>query len=40
MVLILKAWRAAEFWHCARPGETTGKGTDIVVIKAPGLKES
>lgn len=34
------SWRAAEIWHCGRPGEATGDGVDSVVLEAPGLNGS
>jgi hypothetical protein len=33
-------WRAAEAWHCERPGKTTGKGTASIVVYNLGLKRS
>ena len=35
-----KSWRAAEAWHCERPGEATGEGAALVAVEGQGLKES
>lgn len=32
--------RAAEAWHCARPGEVTGEGASLVAGEGPELKGS
>lgn len=34
------SWRAAEIWHCRKPGEATGDGVASVVAEAPGFKGS
>jgi hypothetical protein len=34
------SWRAAEAWHCERPGKTTGKSAASVAVDGPGLKGS
>jgi hypothetical protein len=30
--------RAAEAWHCERPGKVIGEGATSVVVDGPGLK--
>ena len=32
------SWRAAEVWHCERPGEAIGGGAASVAVEDPGLK--
>ena len=34
------SWRAAEAWHCERPGKAIGKGAASVAIDGPGHKGS
>lgn len=33
-------WKAAESWHCGRPGEATGEVRDSIAVEDPGWKES
>ena len=32
--------RAAEIWHCERPGKAIGEGATSVILDGPGLKRS
>ena len=32
------SWRAAEAWHCERPGEVTFEGTASEAVESPELR--
>ena len=34
------SWRAAEAWHCERPGEAIGEDTALAAVEDPGLKDA
>lgn len=34
------SWRAAEAWHCERPGKDTGEGSVSVAVGSSGLEWS
>ena len=35
-----ESWRAAEAWHCEKPGKAIGEGAASVVVDGPRLKGS
>ena len=35
-----ESWRAAETWHCERPGKAIAEGAVSVAVESPALKGS